>query len=72
MKFMKPVHVVHQAVAQASLPIADIPAGRESVQSRAKPKADIPAKARAKARVPLVTPVLALAHWDEPWAYNIC
>ena len=63
MRSTKSVHVAPRAVDQASLPIADIPAEKASDQSRATPRADIPAKARAKARTLLVTQVLALAQW---------
>ena len=63
MRSTRSVHVAPRAVDQASLPIADIPAEKASEQSRATPKADIPAKARARARTPLVTQVLALAQW---------
>ena len=63
MRSTKPVHVALRAVDQASLPIADIPAEKASEQSRATPRADIPAKARARARTLLVTQVLALAQW---------
>ena len=62
----KPVRVAHRAVDQASLPNADIPAEKSSDQSRATPRADIPAKARAKARTLLVTQVLALALCIRP------
>ena len=63
MRSTKPVHVAPRAVDQASLPIADVPAEKASDQSRATPRADIPAKARARARTLLVTQVLALAQW---------
>ena len=63
MRSSKPVHVAPRAEDQASLPNADIPAEKASDQSRATPRADIPAKARARARTLLVTQVLALAQW---------
>ena len=63
MRSTMPVHVAPRAVDQASLPIADITAEKASEQSRAMPKADIRAKARARARTPLVTQDLALAQW---------
>ena len=49
------VHVAPRAVDQVSLPSADIPAEQANEQSRATPKADIPAKARARARTRPVT-----------------